>query len=80
MQAYPHMCRDGHVEIGHRDSDVSERCPLCRAYDALDYAASMVASDRDAATFQTLGQYRTALLTMFRTLNMELGRTNEPAA
>lgn len=26
---FPHMCRDGHVEIGHRDSE-SELCPLCR--------------------------------------------------
>lgn len=27
---YPHMCRDGHVEIGHADSS-SEMCPLCRS-------------------------------------------------
>lgn len=26
---YPHMCRDGHVEIGHSDSD--NGCPLCAA-------------------------------------------------
>src|SRR3990167_10743118 len=26
---YPHMCRDGHKEIGHRDSE-QEQCPLCR--------------------------------------------------
>jgi len=31
MNAYPHMCRDGHTEIGHRDSE-HEQCPLCRAY------------------------------------------------
>lgn len=30
---YPHMCRDGHVEIGHADSE-NERCPLCRVLDA----------------------------------------------
>ena len=29
MSTYPHMCRDGHVEIGHRDSE-DEMCPLCR--------------------------------------------------
>lgn len=27
---YAHMCRDGHVEIGHNDSS-DEHCPLCRA-------------------------------------------------
>lgn len=26
---YPHMCRDGHQQIGHRDSE-HEMCPLCR--------------------------------------------------
>ncbi len=30
MNAYPHMCRSGHVEIGHADSE-HEQCPLCRA-------------------------------------------------
>lgn len=34
MNAYPHMCRDGHTEIGHSDSE-HERCPLCRAQDLL---------------------------------------------
>lgn len=27
---YPHMCRDGHAEIGHSDNE-HEMCPLCRA-------------------------------------------------
>lgn len=44
---YPHMCRDGHVEIGHADSS-SEQCPLCRVIaerDALRAALkAMVAS------------------------------------
>ena len=31
-QSYPHMCRDGHIEIGHADSE-HERCPLCRVID-----------------------------------------------
>lgn len=30
MKSYPHMCRDGHVEIGHADSE-HEMCPLCLA-------------------------------------------------
>lgn len=29
MHEYPHMCRMGHVEIGHADSE-HEGCPLCR--------------------------------------------------
>ena len=32
---YPHMCRDGHQEIGHRYSGNDERCPYCRAIDLL---------------------------------------------
>lgn len=31
---YAHMCRDGHVQIGHNDSE-HEQCPLCRAQAAL---------------------------------------------
>jgi hypothetical protein len=26
---FPHMCRDGHIEIGHADSE-HELCPMCR--------------------------------------------------
>lgn len=29
MNYYPHMCRDGHQQIGHSDSE-NEMCPLCR--------------------------------------------------
>lgn len=28
MKVYPHMCRDGHDEIGFSGDD--ERCPICR--------------------------------------------------
>lgn len=34
MRTYPHMCRDGHVEIGFSDS-TSEACPLCAVLAAL---------------------------------------------
>lgn len=27
MTPYPHMCQDGHSEIGYRND---EKCPLCR--------------------------------------------------
>ena len=30
MFRYAHMCRDGHQQIGHNDSE-HEMCPLCRA-------------------------------------------------
>lgn len=33
QNTYPHMCRDGHQQIGHSDSE-HEQCPLCRALDA----------------------------------------------
>jgi hypothetical protein len=32
-----HMCRDGHIEIRHADSDCEEMCPLCRTLYALDW-------------------------------------------
>lgn len=35
MNSYPHMCRDGHVEIGHSDAKNEELCPLCHAMSAL---------------------------------------------
>lgn len=36
MASYPHMCRDGHIEIGHSDSGDDERCPLCQTIAALE--------------------------------------------
>jgi hypothetical protein len=33
---YPHMCRDGHQEIGHSDSRTDEQCPVCRAQNELN--------------------------------------------
>lgn len=37
MNEYPHMCRDGHIEIGHKDSQY-EQCPMCRALYAIELA------------------------------------------
>jgi xanthine/CO dehydrogenase XdhC/CoxF family maturation factor len=44
---FPHMCRDGHVEIGHRDSE-SEQCPVCVLLTVVDDLAhaSAAAADR----------------------------------
>jgi hypothetical protein len=39
---YAHMCRDGHEQIGHRDSE-HELCPLCRVIGALRH----VIDDKD---------------------------------
>ncbi len=36
MTDFTHICRDDHIEIGHRDSS-NEMCPLCRAISALQY-------------------------------------------
>jgi hypothetical protein len=33
-----HMCRDGHAEIHHADSE-HEQCPLCRAMGMLETLA-----------------------------------------
>lgn len=41
----PHMCRMGHVEIHHSDSGDDERCPLCRARDALETIEDMDAEE-----------------------------------
>lgn len=32
---YGHMCRDDHLQIGHKDSE-HEQCPLCRALGELE--------------------------------------------
>lgn len=42
--AYPHMCRDGHVQIGHEDSE-HEQCPLCRTMAALQTIAELPKTD-----------------------------------
>jgi hypothetical protein len=34
--SYPHMCRDDHVEIGHKDSE-HELCPFCRLRSLAEY-------------------------------------------
>ena len=39
--AYPHMCRDDHPEIGHRDSS-EELCPLCRVLNALEHVTELL--------------------------------------
>jgi hypothetical protein len=40
-RVYAHMCRDQHIEIGHNDSGEDERCPVCRAMDALEQIAQV---------------------------------------
>lgn len=41
---YAHMCRDGHTEIGHNDSDSGhELCPLCRALNEIEQLRKDVA-------------------------------------
>lgn len=43
---YPHMCRDEHVEIGHRDSD-NELCPMCRVtYERDDLRAQLQTAEQ----------------------------------
>jgi hypothetical protein len=47
MSHYPHMCRDGHAEIGHSDSE-SEMCPLCVSN------AKLAEAEREIAAFGNL--------------------------
>lgn len=47
--SYPHMCRDEHQQIGHGDS-AHERCPLCRAMDALH---QLVYFDRESGQWRS---------------------------
>jgi hypothetical protein len=59
--SYPHMCRDGHAEIGHRDGE-HEMCPLCREIAAREQAerehAQFVPIDRaDLDAVSPCGHY-----------------------
>lgn len=53
MAEYPHMCRDGHVGIGHALDD--ECCPLCLVLEALAdlSSAALAASDWTDRNCQT---------------------------
>lgn len=46
-ERYAHMCRDEHTRIGHNDSS-EDRCPLCRAIDALSAIESLTADEIQA--------------------------------
>jgi hypothetical protein len=49
---YPHMCRDGHPEIGHADSE-HEQCPLCRTLAELALALATFTEDERALLHRT---------------------------
>jgi len=59
--SYAHMCRDGHIEIGHNDSS-HEICPLCRARTEIErlYAALkgllVACYEDDPTALRTAGQ------------------------
>jgi hypothetical protein len=48
VKAYPHMCRCGHVEIGHADSEC-ELCPLCAVIAQRDALADELVALREFA-------------------------------
>ncbi len=68
---YPHMCRDGHVKIGHSDSE-HEMCPLCMALAKIRRIEHTLMDDKWAMTFQSLGQYRAAMLGHVRRLQEDV--------
>lgn len=45
---YPHMCRDGHPEIGHATD--AERCPVCLERDAREMAEAALAEAEHGRT------------------------------
>ena len=49
---------------GHWDSDQVETCPLCDygGIDPMQKLIALIADDSFAITFQSMGQYRSALL------------------
>lgn len=47
MNAYAHMCRMDHEEIGHNDSE-HEDCPLCRMQNERDVLAERCEKLREA--------------------------------
>jgi len=49
MSELAHMCRDGHTEIRHSDSE-HEMCPLCRALGELDNARERIAEAETLTT------------------------------
>lgn len=51
---YAHMCRDGHVMIGHNDSE-HEQCPLCRARDTV--RAEMLTDENLMAAAKAICQH-----------------------
>lgn len=59
---YPHMCRDGHPEIGHSDNKDDELCPLCRALNLLQRVEDE-AGDNGYITTATHGAIRDMLYT-----------------
>jgi hypothetical protein len=41
------MCRDGHIQIGHQDSE-HEQCPVCRLVSALESAREFIDGSDEA--------------------------------
>lgn len=68
MNTYPHMCRDEHEEIGHRDGE-HEMCPLCRANARI---AELEEAAREAFEHMKDGYYGLAGVTLSAALNPPL--------
>lgn len=77
------MCRDEHQEIGHSDSE-NERCPLCRAIDALSYILWVKDCGIDEPDPDHPGKYRNCteqerdlMYTTAKNALTELGKSGE---
>ena len=59
---YAHMCRDGHVEIGHNDSGDDERCPVCRLADHTEQARDVLRmAEETISSYVHMGSAKGAL-------------------
>lgn len=59
VASYAHMCRDGHIQIGHNDSE-HEECPYCRLLNLLDRVEDEY-SDDQYLSLATLSEIREVL-------------------
>ena len=52
--SYPHMCRDGHAQIGHSTED--EMCPVCKAESLLAKCREALVSAESYLNDANIGQ------------------------
>lgn len=78
INTYPHMCRDGHQEIGHRDSE-HEMCPLCKAEaEIARLRAGMGVVEQELLNLGTMGGFYEAQMCRWADRLKALRGTEQP--